>query len=283
MVPGTYLLLDFLVAASKSAIKPDAVGEKVVIVGGGKTAAKAANICLRKGAREVTIVFPYSEDRAEIYGIDPGEIKEPDKVKIIYSCIPLELRGEGHRISEIFIGKSPDAGVSIPLDSLIVGSGRFPEMLFVRGEENKNQWKTVEVCGVLPTERDMGIFAVGDSGRPTDLTGVVLAVRRGRKIVRAIQLYISEENIGPETGVITEENEKEQQNVREIVNPGALAFPRKNYDNRFSLSPEEAQIEANRCLSCGLLCYMKQIEVLEPTPSDRPALPGPIAEELGSK
>jgi hypothetical protein len=156
-------------------------------------------------------------------------------------------------------------------------------MFFVSSEENTNQWKTVEVCSVFPTERDMGIFAVGDTGRPTDLTGVVLAVRRGRKIVRAIQLYISEENISPETGVITEENEKEQQNVREIVNPGALAFPRKNIDNRFSLSPEEARIEAHRCLSCGLLCYMKQIEVLGPTPPFRPALPGHIAEELGSK
>jgi hypothetical protein len=108
---------------------------------------------------------------------------------------------------------------------------------------------------------------------------VVLAVRRGRKIVRAIQLYISEENIGPETGVITEENEKEQQNVREIVQPGALAFPRKNIDNRFSLSPEEARIEANRCLSCGLLCYKKRIEVLGPIPSSRPALAEHIAAE----
>ena len=282
MVPGSYLLLDFLVAASKGVIKPDAVGEKVVIVGGGKTAPKAANICLNKGAREVTIVFPYSKDRAEIYGIYPGDIKEPEKVKIIYSCIPLELRGEGGRLSEIFIGKTSDGAVSIPLDSLIVGSGRFPEMLFVRNEENINKWKTVEVCSVFPTETGIGIFAVGDTGRPTDLTGVVLAVRRGRKIVRAIQLYISEENIGPETGVIFEENEKEQQNVREIVNPEALVFPRKNIDNRFSLSPEEARIEANRCLSCGLICYMKQIEVLGPTPSSRPALPEHIAEELGS-
>jgi NADPH-dependent glutamate synthase beta subunit-like oxidoreductase len=282
MVPGTYLLLDFLVAASKDVIKPEAVGKKVVIVGGGKTAAKAANICLHKGAREVTIVFPYSKDRAEIYGIDPGDIKDPEKVKIIYSCIPLELRGEGHRLSEILIGKTPDTAVPIPLDSLIVGSGRFPEMLFVRNEENINKWKTVEVCSVFPTETDIGIFAVGETGRPTDLTGVVLAVRRGRKIVRAIQLYISEENIGPETGVITEENEKEQQNVREIAQPGALAFPRKNIDNRLSLSPEEARIEANRCLSCGLICYKKRIEVLGPALPSRPALAEHIAEESGS-
>jgi NADPH-dependent glutamate synthase beta subunit-like oxidoreductase len=283
MVPGTYLLLDFLVAASKGMIKTDAVGKKVVIVGGGKTATKAANICLNKGAREVTIVFPYSEDRAEVSGIKPGDIKEPDRVKIIYSCIPVELRGEGQRLSEILIGKTADKAVPIPLDSLIVGSGRFPEMLFVRDEENTNKWKTVEVCSVFPTETDRGIFAVGDTGRPTDLTGVVLAVRRGRKIVRAIQLYISEEDISPETGVITEENEKEQQNVREVVNAEALAFPRKNYDNRFSLSSEEAQIEANRCLSCGLLCYMKQIEVLGPAPPFRPALPGHLVEESGSK
>jgi Na+-translocating ferredoxin:NAD+ oxidoreductase RNF subunit RnfB/thioredoxin reductase len=282
-VPGTYLLLDFLVAASRGAIKPGRVGKKVIIVGGGKTATKAANICLNQGAGEVTIVFPFTKDRAEIYGIKPGAVTEPEKVNIIYSCIPVELRGEGSQLSEILIGKTPEAAVPIPLDSLIVGSGRLPEMLFVRDEENTNKWKTVDVCSVFPSEAGIGIFAVGDTGRPTDLTGVVLAVRRGRKIVRAIQLYISEEKIGPENGVIFAENEEEQQNIREVVNPGPLFFPRKNIDNRFSLTPEEAHIEANRCLSCGLLCYKKRLEVLGPTASTRPELPEHLAEELGSK
>jgi len=261
VIPNTNLMLDFLIATSKGEKIPP--GEKAVIIGGGKTASKAANICLNQGAQEVTIVFPYSKERADIYGVDLNDIKEPEKVTIIFSGIPVELRGEGNQIKKICIRKPSESSYTgeeeqvqeIPLDSLIVGSGRFPEMLFVRSEENTNKWQTVGVCSVFPGEGEMGIFAVGDTGRPTDLTGVVLAVRRGRKIVRAVHLFHSEEDIAPEKQVIVDE--KELQDVSEIVNIEELEIPRKNIDNKMTLSEEESQTEAGRCLACGLICYKK--------------------------
>lgn len=272
MVPGIYLLLDFLVAASKGVIKSDAVGKKVVIVGGGKTAAKAANICLNKGAAEVTVVFPYAKEKAQLYDID---IKETDNMKIIFSAVPVELRGEGDRLTEISFRMDNGEIKDFPLDNLLVGSGRFPEMLFVNasadadtGEEEEPegpekdkgpcQWKTVEVLKVCPRGGDIGIFSVGESGRSTDLTGVVIATGRGRKMVRAIQLYISGEEISPEPGVITEEIEI--QDVFEVEQAKELEVPRANINNIMTLNEEESQREASRCLECGLICYKRSLE-----------------------
>ncbi|MGD2086632.1 MAG: FAD-dependent oxidoreductase [Candidatus Aminicenantes bacterium] len=272
MVPGSYLLLDFLLAASKGKLESSTLGEKVVIVGGGKTAARAANICLNKGAREVTVVFPYSKEKARFYDID---IKETDNMKIIFSAVPVELRGEGDRLTEISIRRDNGEIQDLPLDNLLVGSGRFPEMLFINasmdaetGEEEEPEvsekvkgpcrWKTVEVLKVFPGNADIGIFAVAEQGRPTDLTGVVIATGRGRKMVRAVQLYISGEEIVPEPGVITDPTEL--QNVFEVEAAKELEAPRANINNIMTLNEEESQREASRCLECGLICYKKSLE-----------------------
>lgn len=275
MIPGTYLLLDFLVASSKGEKIP--MDGNVVIIGGGKTAANAVNICLQNGAEEITVVFPFGRDRAEFYDIDLNRLKESGIVTVLFSGVPIELRGEGDRLTGISLristGKVSPLDVEeirsmdIHLDHLIVGSGRFPEMLFVKEEkaeesETVNKWKTVEIGKVLPGEApEAGIFAVAESGRPSDIAGAVIAIRRGRKVVRAVQLYVSEEEIAPQPGLITEENEHWMQNVDVIVEHGKLEAPRANVNNIMTLNEEESQIEAKRCLSCGLICYKKSLNV----------------------
>jgi NADPH-dependent glutamate synthase beta subunit-like oxidoreductase len=272
MIPGTYLLLDYLVASSKGAKIP--TDGKVVIIGGGKTAAHAIDVCLENGPEDITVVLPYSKERAETYGIDISRIKESGRVTVIFSAVPMELRGERNRLTGLSLRIDTGKGtgiesedfrnMDIPVDRLLVGSGRFPEMLFVKEETQEGEgtckWKTVAIGKVLPREApEEGIFAVGESGRPSDITGVVIAVRRGRKTVRAVQLYVSQEEIAPQPGIITEENEHWMQNVAEIAEPGELEKTRANVDNLVTLSEEESLEEAKRCLECGLICYKKSI------------------------
>jgi hypothetical protein len=219
---------------------------------------------LNKGARQVTIVFPYSKEKAQFYDID---VKESDNIKIIFSAVPVELRGKGDRLAGISFRMDNGEIQDFPLDNLLVGSGRFPEMLFVNasagtGEESEKdkspcQWKTVEVLKVFPGDADIGLFAVGETGRPTDLTGVVIATRRGRKMVRALQLYISGEEISAEPGVILDQNEL--QGIFKVEQAKELEMPRANINNIITLNEEESQREANRCLECGLICYKKNL------------------------
>ena len=265
VIPNTYLLLDFLYTFSKGEKK--SLGEKVVIIGGGRTAPKAANICLNNGSKNVTIVYPFSKKDADSYGI---EFEDSDDVNYIFNAMPVELRGEGDKLSEISVLTENGDLKTIALDNLIVGSGRFPEMLFVKeqseenleedeNEENTNKWKTADILKVLTHDSDIGIFSVGELGRTSDLSRVVVAVGRGRKMARALQLYITDEKISPEDGVILDE--KELQNIYKIEETEKLRASRGNVDTIMTFNEKEAIRHAERCLNCGLICYKKELDL----------------------
>jgi NADPH-dependent glutamate synthase beta subunit-like oxidoreductase len=249
IIPKTYLVLDFLLATTKGK-KPD-LGDKVVIIGGGKSALKVADTCVENGAQQVSIVYPYSQNHAESLGI---EFEETSKIKYIFSKKPTELRGHGDDLSKITIKDQYGEFEELELDSLIVGAGRYPEMLIEKTEEG---WRTVEIFKVLNEESNIGIFSVGELGRPSDLTGVVIAVRRGRKIARALQLYASEEDIKPEEGVIIDEGVL--QNVTEIKDVDPLKALRGNVNPIMTFNEEQTIEQAERCMNCGLICYKKTL------------------------
>jgi formate dehydrogenase beta subunit len=252
LIPGTFLLIDFFLAASGNS--KISLQKKVVIVGGGHIVGKAAEACLRNGAEKITVAFPYSEKDAEFKGIN---LKKSNQIEYLFSATPVELQGDGNRLKSILFSIPGDQTVSVDLDNLLLGSGRYPEMLFEKTRESG--WKTVDILKVLPPDSRAGIFFISDIGRPTDFTGVVVAVRRGRKIARAIQLHVNGDEISPENGVIIDE--KELQNISEIVNQDQLMSPRRVIDNRVTLSEDGAKYQAARCLECGLICYKKKLDM----------------------
>jgi formate dehydrogenase beta subunit len=255
VIPGTHLLLDFLVSFSKGNKKQ--IGKNAVIIGGGKTALKAANICLNNGAQEATIVYPYSKIDAEEIGI---EIKESDQINYIFSAVPVEIQGKGEALTKVLTCNTEltieKEITELNADTLIIGAGRLPEMLFEK--VNEDGWKTVEVFKVFAKESNIGIFSVGETGRSSDLTGVVIAVGRGRKMARAIHLYLSEDTISPEEGFITDENDL--QNVYKINEAENLSLPKGVINNKITLTEQQSQKEAVRCLDCGLICYKKELD-----------------------
>ena len=64
---------------------PAAIGEKIVVVGGGNVAIDAARSAHRLGAKEVTIIYRRSRNEMPAY---PEEIEaaETEGVKILYLC-----------------------------------------------------------------------------------------------------------------------------------------------------------------------------------------------------
>jgi len=251
IIPGSYLLLDLLIAASKN-IKVD-LKKKVLIIGGGSTSSMAADVCLENGADQVTIVLPFTKQETEFRNI---ELNESEKVKYIFSATPVELEGNGDQLRSLSLRVANDKIQKLSLDNLIVSSGRYPEMLIEKTEAT--QWKTVDIFKVLPRESEVGIFTIAETGRPTDLAGVVVAVGRGRKMAKAIQQYVSGEEISPDTGIIVDENEL--QNLFEIADKKDLTASRGIIDNRITVDEAEARYQANRCLNCGLICYKKKLD-----------------------
>lgn len=252
VIPGTQLMLDFLYAVDNN--HTVVVGKQTVILGGGKTAEKVAQMCLERGAETVTVVYPQTKKEILVLHLP---VIDTEQIKYVFSAVPVELNGDGDALTGIAVETHQyhTEVLRFPVDSLIVGAGRFPEMLFARTEEKK--WKTIDISDALVKETANGIFAVGDSGRPTDLARVVTAVGRGRKIARALHLFSRDEDVLHEEGVIT--NEKQVQNVFKIPNPRSMQNFRGPVENVMNLDEEESLRHAERCMSCGLICYRKQI------------------------
>jgi len=120
-------------------------------------------------------------------------------------------------------------------------------------KENESHWKTVGISKALIEEAGFGIFSVCGSSQISDHSGVVMAVRRGRKIARAVHLHARGEPIGPEPGVITDE--EMLQNIRAIEDADDFAAVRRNIEPTGTLDENAALDEARRCLNCGLICY----------------------------
>ena len=249
IIPGSDLLLDFLSAGEKN--RPSLKKSRVIISGGGNAALKAADICLSAQASRVCLIFPFSKEEAIEKGIDISV--KPD-LEIVFSSEISKLNGKGNELKQVKIRNEYGDTMEMDIDYLLLDSGRIPEMMFDLDKES-GTWKSVEVLRVFGKENSGGIFAVRDISRPTDLERVVVAVGTGRKLARGVHLYSTGEEPAPEKGVILDE--KDVPNIFRIPNRVAMIDHKEKYDPSGVFSESMSKDQAERCLSCGLICYQK--------------------------
>lgn len=253
IIPGTALLMDFL---NKNEDNLSSVKrKKVVMAGGGKSSLIAADMCIANGASKVCLIFPFSRNKAIERNLN---ISVRDKIEIVFSSVISELTGVGNKLDKVSVSNEFGDITEFALDMLILDSGRIPEMLFDLDQE-ANRWKTIEVLKVFGNGNSGGIFALKNIGRPTDLERVVVAVGIGRKLARGLFLYSRGEEIKPENLIITDENEL--QNIFRIPNKEKLIDHKENYDPSGIFTEDMVREQAERCLSCGLICYQKNDDV----------------------
>lgn len=174
------------------------LGERVVIIGAGNTAIDAARTALRKGVREVIIMYRRGEEdmpanREEI------EYAKIDGVKFEFFKSPLEILDEG--IKYIKTEKSnneKDRIVEIPgteaileTDSIIIAASQGPKANIVSNTEGLK----INNSGLLLTDNlgrttKEGVFASGDV--VTGARTVVEAVSLSKKVAEAIDQYVRE-------------------------------------------------------------------------------------------
>ncbi|MEN8154054.1 MAG: FAD-dependent oxidoreductase [Acidobacteriota bacterium] len=253
IIPETVLLMDFL---NKNENKSLTVkGKKVVIAGEGNSSLAAADMCIAEGASKVCLIFPFSREEAVKRNLN---ISIRDKLEIVFSSVVSGLTGIGDKLDKVSFRNEFGDVTEIDLDKLILDSGRLPEMLFELDQET-NRWKTIEILKVFGNGNSGGIFALKNIGRPTDLERVVVAVGIGRKLARGLYQYSRGEEIKPEDRIIT--NENELQNIFRIPQREKLIDHRGNYDPEGIFTEDMVKDQAERCLSCGLICYQHSIDL----------------------
>lgn len=272
-IPGLYLLIDLLKGAetNKFQWKSD-----IVIAGGGKLAFKAAALCKKNGAKKITIIFRETRDQIKVEKSDLENIKK-EGVKLIFNSGITEITGEKDQLSTLeYTCLDGSAKKTIKAKTLILSSGRFPELIFTRintDEDNNNnnntgrplQWRGVEPCKPSALNESKGLFASGDV--KTDYSAAIKAINGGRRAAASIHMVINGLPLSVPDTVLT--SDSMVQNIETLKNVEIM--PRKI----MPLAPSEdmetcdelekgfdektALAEAKRCLKCGLVCYKSSI------------------------
>jgi len=288
VIPGTYLVIDLIKSDTKRT-NPIPCHENVVISGSGKTALDAALICNDLGAESITVLL--SDSKEQLFMTEEALQEVLDEgIQIIYRAGIHRLHGQGAALTKVdYIAKDTGETFSLPAQSLFLGSGRYPELVFVpvkpdesddmHNQETKTdeerpeasvQWTAQAPCKPASPEPEIGLFAKGDI--VTDYSAAIKAIAGGRRAAAALHQMMY--GIQPELPANAIHDKTPVQNVDHVENVATV--PRKimplcsgsDLNKTGTLEKgfdeETALGEAKRCLQCGLICYEWQIR-----PEDR--------------
>ncbi len=272
--PGAYLLIDLLRSKSEKNINITS-GKNVVIVGGGIRVPDAVNILKENGSENITIISRKHKTDASF---DPAAIDELSKASatIIYNTGVTKVIGEEGQLKSIEYIEL-DTGVKhvINTDTLIIGSGRFPELVFIPVRNNEQDgeedlienntplvWEGIELQKKPDANRELGLLS--DQDVISEYSSAVAAINGGRKAAAAIHNAMYGIQFQESSKFITEKTLLQDVSLLNNVditprNILTLRKAQKMSSEKFStgFSAEEARAEADRCLRCGLICYEK--------------------------
>jgi len=272
---GVFDAIDFLRETNLG--KEIKVGHKVAVVGGGNSAIDAARVALRKGAKEVHIL--YRREKRDMPAIaEEIEAAEEEGVQIHCLTAPVKVLGKGGKVEGVEcirmeLKEFDKSGRKTPyqingseytmnIDTLIKATGQRPDTSFLKGDGigTAKGGTIVADPRTLATGRK-GVFAGGDA-----LTGAATAIEAiaaGQRAACSIMRYLRGEELSPlverngyepiavPSVMPTEEELKEKPRIK--IAEIATADKKTSFKEVISpYSTKEAREEASRCLRCDL-------------------------------
>ena len=235
------------------------IGRRVAIYGGGNTAMDAARTAKRLGAEEALIIYRRDREHMPAHDFEADEaLSEGVKIHWLRTIKNLDSTSITVERMDIKDGRPVPTGEfeTLEADSLILALGQDTETDFLKGIEGI-EFKsdgTVVVNNSMMTGR-AGIFAGGDMV-PSERT-VTIATGHGKKAARNIDAWLKKETYRKAAShpIIqveqlhvwyqTDAPPKPQNHLQPEIAAAGFDEIVAGY------SPDEAQYEAQRCLSCG--------------------------------
>jgi len=270
--PGAYLLIDFI-RFGRQEDPGVSVHANAVIMGGGKLVVEAAEICKRRGASSVTVLFRENQDNAPLKGEELAAL-EKMKVTVVFNAGIDRLNGEEDRLTGVaWVDLDTHESTTIPAGTLIMAAGRFPELLFARtaseaavaedaaASDGPLVWRALPPYKSADASRDIGLFAPGDV--ITDFSGAIKAIGAGRRAAASIHQVLYGMAPGVPEKICTRDELIQNVDAVDAVAPTIRhimpVVPSRDLDREgqleLGLSEEATRAEAARCLQCGLICY----------------------------
>jgi glutamate synthase (NADPH) small chain len=212
-LPGVYEATDFLIRGNvdpkllpANMTRPLEVGKRVVVIGGGDTAADCLRTALRLGSEEVTCLYRRTEKEMPGGKKDRAMARE-EGAKYRFLTQPIKfIAGEDGRLAaveclEMKLGE-PDAkgrrkpipvegsNFSIACDTAVLALGYWPDPVIGKTtpELETHDWGLITADKKTGATSREGVFSGGDCVTGPDL--VVTAMVAGRKAAWAIDEYL---------------------------------------------------------------------------------------------
>ncbi|MGE5189020.1 MAG: FAD-dependent oxidoreductase [Gemmatimonadota bacterium] len=250
------------------------LGDRVGIVGGGNTAVDVARTAVRKGARQVTIL--YRRTRAEMPAVaEEIEAAEEEGVAIEYLVAPTEIVSENGkmkavRLARMRLGERDASGRRSPvpvagseflmeLDSLLPAISQDPDLSFLREGDGigLSRGKTVAIDDETFMTGKKGVFACGDAVTgPADVTTAMAAAGiAAESIHRYLRGEAPAREYRPVLPSVVVEPVKLGEEMAAVSRPRMPKIPlarrRTTFDEvELGYSEDAAMEEAKRCLRC---------------------------------
>ncbi|MDT8378202.1 MAG: (Fe-S)-binding protein [Desulfotignum sp.] len=270
LFPGACLLID-LVRSGKDKKIDVTCGRRAVIAGGGRYLAAAVKTLLEKGVESVTIVSRKTQDDPDV-DLSSLDSEAAQAVTVIYHAGITRVMGQEETLTgveavDLVSGEKQE----IAADTLIIGAGRFPELVFVPVKETDENgeiiteapdtltWEGLELPKKPDESSQIGLLSKQDV--ISEYPSAVSAINGGRKAAAAVHHFMYGLEFQDPDLMITQHTRI--QNVSEINH--VEITPKTTWDDlarpmaaATGFSEANARKESDRCLQCGLICYEKQ-------------------------
>ncbi len=242
-----------------------AIGDKVIVIGGGDTAIDAARVSKRLGA-DVTVL--YRRTRAEMPAIKPeieGALEEGVKIEFLAApveilrsngtavaarCIRMEL-GEPDKSGRPRPVPKPGSEFDVEATTIIAAISQEPDFEGFDGLHQGKDWIKTDNWGATGVD---GVYAGGDD---VELGLATIAISQGRFAAEVIDARLRGKTLEPPAAPPCVPSEKVKLEwykpaERHERKHSSLAERDLRTEIELGLSPEEAMEEAKRCMSCGM-------------------------------
>ena len=248
------------------------LGDDVCVVGGGNTAIDAVRTAARLGAKNVTLVYRRTENEMPA---EPDEIfdAKAEGVNFRFLAAPIRILNEngkvtGLEIQNMELGEPDESGRRQPVaiegstdiikcDTVISAIGQKVSTGCIDFVELTKK-STISVDEKTYMTSVEGVFAAGDViNKGPDIA--VRAIAGGKYAARSIDCYIKGVEVPDELPVYSVNNNFDASVLEGLpfidkckINLEDAALRKNNFNEVAStLTKEEAQKEASRCLECG--------------------------------
>jgi len=264
---------------------------RVGVIGGGNSAIDAARMALRqKNVQQVTILYRRTRNEMPAFA-EEITAAEQEGIKIVTLVTPTKVNSSEGRIQSLEcvrneLGEVDSSGRRRPvpikgsehqieLDTLIVAIGEDSGVDAVAparmSQIETTKWNTIKVDEATFTTNRPGVFACGDVVRGPNT--VIDAIADGKKVALMIDRYVRgevlkqvEEPRLPQIYVEPLESIEPDMSVtnRVEIQRAPAEWRKRNFaEVEVSLSVDEAQSEARRCLRCDLEFTRHKKEAVE--------------------